>query len=83
MDDRASWSGPMLNTQMKQESLEEKCKRFRRELFEMFLPHGGTPFPSASSCLEILVALYYQVKRPEDIVIISKGHGASVRYPIL
>lgn len=58
--------------------LTEKCRWVRQRLFEM-----DVPLPSTFSCVEILVALYYGVKRPQDIVIISKGHGASARYPIL
>jgi len=29
------------------------------------------------------VALYYGVKKPGDICVISKGHGAAARYPLL
>ena len=58
--------------------LQAKAKWIRQQLFEM-----GVPLPSCLSCVEILVALYYQVKQPNDIVIISKGHGAAARYPIL
>ena len=58
--------------------LKAKCKWVRQQLFEM-----GVPLPSCLSCVELLVSLYYQVKQPNDIVIISKGHGAAARYPIL
>ena len=58
--------------------LVAKARWVRQELVKM-----RVPLPSCLSCVEILVALYYGVKRPGDICIISKGHGAASRYPIL
>jgi transketolase len=37
----------------------------------------------ALSCVEILVAIYYKLKRDDDIVVLSKGHAALAQYGIL
>lgn len=39
--------------------------------------------PSAFSCLEIIWALYDKVLKPEDVFILSKGHGCLALYAVL
>ena len=63
--------------------LVAKARWVRQQLFEMVVRTGRGPLPSCYSMIEILVALYYGVKRPEDVVIISKGHAGIAVYPIL
>lgn len=64
--------------------LTEKAKWLRREIFELVVSKRKGHIPSCFSIVEILVALYYGgIKRPQDKVIISKGHAAMALYPIL
>jgi transketolase len=60
-----------------------KAKWVRQQLFEMITRTQRGPIPSTFSMVEILVALYYVVKKPDERVIISKGHAGIAVYPIL
>lgn len=63
--------------------LVAKARMVRQEIFKMVTRTQRGPIPSTFSCVEILVALYYAVKTPEEKVIISKGHAGIAVYPIL
>lgn len=39
--------------------------------------------PSAFSCLEIIRTLYDQIMKPDDVFILSKGHGCLALYAVL
>lgn len=64
--------------------LEAKAKWLRQNIFELVVAKKKGHIPSCFSIVEILIALYYGgIKRPQDKVIISKGHAAMALYPIL
>lgn len=73
--------------------LEKKANWMRRQTLEMCVCGGGGHLVSSFSCADILVALYYggilrfDPANPDwderDRFIISKGHGATILYPIL
>ena len=73
-------------------SLEEKARRFRKEILEM-IAEAGSGHPGGSlSAVEILISLYYYKMnhRPEnpkwpvrDRFIMSKGHASPVLYVTL
>lgn len=64
--------------------LNQKARWLRQEIFELVTSKKKGHMPSCFSIVEILVALYYGgIKRPQDKVIISKGHAAMALYPIL
>ena len=73
--------------------LENKALWLRQELWKMVMRKGKGHIPSAFSCVEILIALYYggfakvfpgEPKHPDrDRIIVSKGHAAIAQYPIL
>jgi len=73
-------------------SLEEKARRFRKEILEM-IAEAGSGHPGGSlSAVEILISLYYYKMnhRPEnpkwpvrDRFIMSKGHASPVVYVTL
>jgi transketolase len=73
--------------------LKKKCAWLRREAFEMVVRSKKGHFPSSSSCVETVVALYYggylkyNAQNPKDPnrdrLFISKGHAGMVLYPIL
>lgn len=66
------------------QELENKAKWLRQQIFELVVAKKKGHIPSCFSIVEILVALYYGgIKRPQDKVIISKGHAAMALYPIL
>ena len=70
-------------SKMKIGELEEKAKQIRRDCFEMIIEAGGGHIPSCMSIIEILVALYYEIMKPEDRFILSKGHAGFALYAIL
>jgi transketolase len=63
--------------------LEAKADQIRRAILRMSLEGNYGHIPSALSCVEILVALYYRVMEANDVFIMSKGHGALALYAIL
>jgi len=66
------------------QDLIKKAKWLRQEVFELVVAKKKGHIPSCFSIVEILIALYYGgIKRPQDKVIISKGHAAMALYPIL
>lgn len=75
------------------EELKERAGWLRREILEMCARARTGHVSSAFSCVEIMVALYYEgilrfdPKEPDwderDRFIISKGHSGIVVYPIL
>ena len=59
----------------------ERCLKYRRRILEISQTVTAHVAP-ALSCLEI-VDLVYELKRPQDTFIMSKGHGALAQYVLL
>ncbi|MBF0624539.1 MAG: transketolase [Magnetococcales bacterium] len=78
---------------MSYQTLIDKSRWFRNQLFEMVVAQGMGHIPSGFSCTEVLIGLYYggilriDPTRPDDPgrdrFIVSKGHAAASLYPIL
>lgn len=64
-------------------NLEDKAKLVRRKVLEMAVASGKGHLGGTFSCVDILVALYYEIMKPEDKFILSKGHAAAAMYCIL
>ena len=65
------------------ESPQDRCRRYRRRILEISRQVSAAHIAPAFSCLEIVDALYHNVMRPDDIFIMSKGHGCLAQYVIL
>uniref|UniRef100_A0A6M3L624 Putative transketolase domain containing protein n=1 Tax=viral metagenome TaxID=1070528 RepID=A0A6M3L624_9ZZZZ len=63
--------------------LEAKARWVRRTVFEMIVNAKKGHLGGSLSCVDIMVALFYQIMKPEDVFILSKGHAAPVLYAIL
>jgi len=72
--------------------LEAKALKLRKVLIQMIAKHGSGHCGPALSCLDLLVALYFQLlkvnpKDPywgeRDRFILSKGHGCAALYVVL
>lgn len=73
-------------------NLEQKAKKIRADILKMlFTSRSGHPGGSLS-CVEILMAIYYQTARIDphdplradrDRIVLSKGHGCPALYAIL
>ncbi len=63
--------------------LKQKCKWLRNEIINILAKSKKGHVGGALSCVEILVSLYYQLLKPEDKFILSKGHVSMALYPIL
>jgi transketolase len=61
----------------------ERCKRYRRHILEISQQVEAAHVAPAFSCVEIVDALYNEVMRPQDIFIMSKGHGCLAQYVVL
>jgi transketolase len=63
--------------------LEAKSRWVRRTVFEMIV-NANKGHPGGSlSCVDIMVALFYEIMKPEDVFILSKGNAAATLYAIL
>jgi len=61
----------------------ERCRRYRRRILEVSQQVTAAHVAPAFSCLEIVDALYHEVMRPQDVFIMSKGHGCLAQYVVL
>src|SRR6266566_741409 len=60
---------------MNVELAKERCKRYRRRILDISQQVTACHIGSAFSCVEIVDTLYYEIMKPEDTFIMSKGHG--------
>ena len=65
------------------EIAKDRCRRYRRRILEISQQVQAAHVAPAFSCLEIVDALYHEVMRPQDIFIMSKGHGCLAQYVVL
>lgn len=63
--------------------LQGKVEEIRRKVLDFHRLTGRSHVGSSLSCVDILSTLFYGIKRPEDVVLLSKGHGSSALYVIL
>ena len=64
-------------------NLSEISRTTRNDILTM-TTEAGSGHPGGSlSCVEILVALYFNIMTPRDVFILSKGHAAPALYSIL
>lgn len=68
---------------MKLEDLALKRRICAERLLKMHKTANSGHIGASLSYLEILVDLYFGRKGPRDLVIVSKGHGASALYSVL
>lgn len=60
----------------------ERCKAHRRRILDLS-QRGPSHVAPAFSCLEIVDLIYHDLKRPDDVFILSKGHGCLAQYVVL
>jgi transketolase len=60
----------------------ERCRAYRRRILEISQRVTCHVAP-AFSCLEIVDTIYHGLKRPQDVFVMSKGHGALAQYVVL
>jgi transketolase len=63
--------------------LDERSKYLRRQIIRALEGGGRGHVGSSFSLVEIMRVLYDDVLRPEDICILSKGHGCLAQYVML
>src|SRR6185369_7112343 len=59
----------------------ERCKLHRKRILEISQRVTAHVAP-AFSCLELVDTIYH-LKRPEDVFVLSKGHGCLAQYAVL
>src|SRR4051812_31691854 len=60
----------------------ERCKRYRKRILEISQRVTCHVAP-AFSCLELVDVIYHDIKRPQDVFVLSKGHGCLAQYAVL
>lgn len=65
------------------DDLKSICREIRREILKVSYEAGACHIGSALSCVEILVSLYWNILKKEDIFLFSKASGASALYCVL
>jgi transketolase len=60
----------------------DRCKAHRRRILDLS-QRGPSHVAPAFSCLEIVDLIYYELKRPDDVFLLSKGHGCLAQYVVL
>ncbi len=60
-----------------------RIKNIRKAILEMSFKSQAGHIPSAMSIVEILYSIYSEVKKEEDVFILSKGHGCLALYAVL
>lgn len=63
--------------------LDERSKHLRRQIIRALVGGGRGHVGPSFSLVEIMRVLYDDVLRPEDICILSKGHGCLAQYVML
>ena len=64
-------------------NLRKKADEIKEKTIEMILNAKSGHLASSLSVIDILISIYYGVKKDKDIVILSKGHAAPALYSIL
>ena len=65
------------------ESLEQIARELKIDILKMFYSSKTGHLAPALSCIDILTVLYFGVKKDQDKIILSKGHGAAALYAVL
>ena len=65
------------------ESAQDRCRRYRLRILEISQQVPALHIAPAFSCMEIVDVLYNEIMRPQDIFIMSKGHGCLSQYVVL
>lgn len=63
--------------------LKKKADKIRKEVVEICAKNGAGHIAPSLSCIDILVALYYDLMEPKDKLVFSKAHGCYGLYAIL
>lgn len=63
--------------------MEEIKQKIKRSILENSFKAGACHISSALSCVDILVELFYDILKPEDVFIFSKASGVATLYAIL
>jgi len=63
--------------------LKKIAKKIRKKVIKLLFKHKACHLGSCMSCIEILVALYFKIMKPEDKFLLSKGWAAAALYSVL
>ncbi len=72
-----------ISTSMVNEKTSLKCSELRNTVLEMCIKAGTGHVTSCFSCVEIMVELFYETMKPDDVFILSKGQASPLMYAIL
>lgn len=61
----------------------DRCRKYRKRILEISQQVTAAHVAPAFSCVEIVDLIYNELMRPQDIFIMSKGHGCLAQYVVL
>lgn len=62
---------------------QARCRTYRKRILEISQQVTALHVAPAFSCMEIVDLIYHELKRPQDVFLMSKGHGCMAQYVIL
>uniref|UniRef100_Q07RG7 Transketolase subunit A n=1 Tax=Rhodopseudomonas palustris (strain BisA53) TaxID=316055 RepID=Q07RG7_RHOP5 len=74
---------PALRNSFDVEAARVRCRTYRRRILDISQQVAALHIAPAFSCVEITDFIYNSVMRPDDVFIMSKGHGCMIQYVIL
>jgi transketolase len=63
--------------------MNERSKQVRRDVIKLMHEHNLQHYGGSMSCIEIMIALFDYVMKPNDIFLLSKGHCCGPLYVLL
>jgi transketolase len=63
--------------------MNETTKNLRKQILRVSAANKSGHIASAFSILECLYSIYFEVLKPEDVFILSKGHGSLALYAVM
>lgn len=61
----------------------ERCAKYRKRILEISQTVTAAHVAPAFSCVEIVDLIYNELTQPQDVFIMSKGHGCLTQYVVL
>lgn len=62
---------------------QARCRAYRKRILEISQQVSALHVAPAFSCMEIVDLIYHELKRPQDVFLMSKGHGCMAQYVVL
>lgn len=62
---------------------QARCRNYRKRILDISQQVTALHVAPAFSCIEIVDLIYHELKKPDDVFLMSKGHGCMAQYVVL